>query len=449
MNMQTVKIIPLKHLSHRLREQLHAGQLASGEVYTFCKNVHLKAREENTPWPGKDELQKATKGQYPLHSQSIQMVTHAFLANVKTTRELRKSHPEMKMRYPWRDKRFYPLLWPAQAVKRKEGRIILPMGQGRASIVLKVSLPEAIGSCKIVWRDGYELHVCMEQQTAVVLQALDSQVRATVDLGQIHQCAVSTNTGKAMVVSGRGIRAVKRARNVALGEIAQKRARCTKGSRRWRKLQGARCKVTTRAERRCRDLQHKGTAKVIAFCRSEGVSRLFVGNPDGVQRKRSGRHQNQRMSQWEFGRDIRYLEHKSERCGMAFFKGSERGTSSVCPDCEHKQKARGRLWQCRQCGFLGHRDVVGSVNMHKLAFGERVMFPEIITYLRAGAARLGRGVNNRVQGQTSARSSSLDAGQRAWSRSCLELKIAPSNGEPQWGEPCHASDGPGVFSVQL
>ena len=243
--MQTVKIIPLKNLSHRLREQLYAAQVASGDVYTFCKNLHLQARQQNMPWPGKDDLQKATKGRYPLYSQSIQMVTHAFLANVKTTREIRQRHPNMKMRYPWRDKRFYPLLWPAQAVERKPGRVILPMGRGRPSIVLKLSLPQNVGSCKIVWRDGYELHACVTQENPSPVDVSSSDVLATVDLGQIHQCAVSTNTGKAMVTSGRAIRAIKRGRNKTLGSIASKRARRVRGFRRWRKLQTARNHVST------------------------------------------------------------------------------------------------------------------------------------------------------------------------------------------------------------
>jgi Putative transposase DNA-binding domain len=55
----------------------------------------------------------------------------------------------------------------------------------------------------------------------------------------------------------------------------------------------------------------------------------------------------------------------------------ERGTSSQCPVCGWKQKVKGRVWRCRnpQCAFVGHRDVVGSVNMHPLAFGTKIAFP--------------------------------------------------------------------------
>ena len=61
------------------------------------------------------------------------MVGAAFLANIETTHTLRQSHQEMQMKYPWRSKRYYPVKWPAQAVSREQGRVVLPMGKDRPS----------------------------------------------------------------------------------------------------------------------------------------------------------------------------------------------------------------------------------------------------------------------------------------------------------------------------
>jgi putative transposase len=93
------------------------------------------------------------------------------------------------------------------------------------------------------------------------------------------------------------------------------------------------------------------------------------------------------MSQWEYGKDIDYLTHKSKQAHISCFTGSERGTSSQCPCCGHKHKPKKRNWACRVCGFTGHRDLVGSVNMHRLAFGMQVEFPRSFTYLRPGLSR--------------------------------------------------------------
>ena len=116
--METVHIYRLQP-NKKLFEALRDAQMEAAKVWNFCVETHKQARREHLPWPGRSELQKATKGgQFALHSQSVQMVVHAFLANIDTTRKLRQTHPEMRMNYPWREKRFYPVKWPAQAVSR-------------------------------------------------------------------------------------------------------------------------------------------------------------------------------------------------------------------------------------------------------------------------------------------------------------------------------------------
>ncbi len=383
--MEMVSIYPLATLRRSVRRRLYEAQQEAARVWSLCRDLHLAARQQHTRWPDRDELQQATKGQFALHSQTVQMVCHQFLANVDTARELRQTN--RKIRYPYKDKRFYPLFWPAQAVSQERGRIVLPMGRGRPSLVFKLELPEQIGSCKLVWKDGYELHVSVPAGPAATARG---QVLATVDLGEIHQAAVTTNTGPALVVSGRGIRSLKRRHHMALGQLARKRKRCTPGSRRSRKLWAARRRVSARTRRQIRDLRHKGTRRVIDFCQEQGVGRLFIGNPHGVRRRNSGRHHNQRMAGWEYGQDIAYLTDKAQAASIESFTGSERGTSSQCPVCGWKQKVKGRQWRCRnpKCTFVGHRDVVGSVNMHLLTFGTKIAFPARITYQRAGPVRV-------------------------------------------------------------
>nr|WP_246046507.1 transposase [Thermosporothrix hazakensis] len=190
-----------------------------------------------------------------------------------------------------------------------------------------------------------------------------------------------------MIVTGRGIRSLKRQRSKHLGQLAKKQSRCKHYSRRWKKLQRAKNKQCRRAERRIRDMRHKATRKVINFCVEQQVGTLFIGNPHGVRNKNNGRHQNQRMALWEYGRDIDYLTHKAKAAHIMSFTGSERGTSSQCPVCGQKHKPKGRQWACRACGFQGHRDLVGSVNMHQLACGSQVEFPRSFTYLRLPGQR--------------------------------------------------------------
>ena len=355
----------------------------SGSVRS-CTGVELL--HGHAQWPGRNELREATKHRFALHSQSVQAIVETFLANVDTTRQLRKEHPEMQMKYPWRTKRFYPVSWPAQAVTKEGRRVILPMGKGRKSLVLPLDLPETSGACTLVWNSGFELHVCVK--TARAEQA-PGNVHATVDLGEIHLAAVTTNLGQAVIVTGRGIRSLKRQRNRQLGQITRKQSRCKKYSRRWKKLQRAKNKQCKRAERRIRDMRHKATRRVIDFCVEQHVGTLFIGNPHGVRDKNNGRHHDQHMAQWEYGKDIDYLTHKAKQARISCSTGSERGTSSQCPCCGHKHKPKNRQWTCKVCEFSGHRDLVGSVNMHSLAYSEQVEFPRSFTYLRPSSSRAG------------------------------------------------------------
>src|SRR5215475_2756995 len=178
--METVCISPLATLRPSLRRRLYEAQQEAARVWTVCRDLHLAARQQHTRWPDRDELQQATKGQFALHSQTVQMVCHQFLANVDTARELRQTN--RTIRYPSKDKRFFPLYWPAQAVSVERGRIVLPMGRGRPSLVFKLDLPEHIGACKLVWKDGYELHVSVPVSPA---ETAPGQAHATVDLGEI------------------------------------------------------------------------------------------------------------------------------------------------------------------------------------------------------------------------------------------------------------------------
>jgi putative transposase-like DNA-binding protein len=294
--MKTVRVYQLTHLAPMLFQRLKEAHMEAARVWNACMQTHQQARLGHTTWPGEQDLRDLVRGRYALHSQSIQAVVRTFVTTIATTRELRKKHPSMRMKYPWREKRFYPVSWPAQAVSKQHGRVILPMGKGHKSL------------------------------------------------------------GK-------------------------------KYSRRWQKLQRAKDKQCRRAERRIRDLRHKASRQVIDWLVEQQVGTLFIGNPHGVRNGDQGRHHNQRMTGWEYGKDIDYLTHKAKVAHIMSSTGSERGTSSRCPACGHRHKPTGRTWACRVCGFRGHRDLVGSVNMHRLAFGAQVKFPRSFTYLRPGPSR--------------------------------------------------------------
>jgi putative transposase len=432
-----------KHMQATIRD----AQMEAGRCWTEITAFHADRRLKREKWPTRDDLQKLTKGKYKLHSQTVQMICHQLLANVDATTERRRSEPGSRrwLRYPYKEKRFFPLYWPEQAISYtpSKRRLTLPMGRGRKSLVFRLDLDFTPGAVKLVWNEGVELHIVRTDVTAMEPSGTN---RATVDLGEIHQAAAVTNTGEALVVSGRGIRSHKRLLTMQLGEISAKRSRCTKGSRRHRRLQKVRQKRSLLSRRRVRDLRHKGTRKIIDFCRDNKVGSLFIGNPHGVRNRDSGRHHNQRMARWEYGVDIDYLEHKSERAGISSFTGDERGTSSRCPECNHRHKPKGRVWTCKKCGFRGHRDVVGGVNMHQNAYSAKVTFPASVTYLRPGPCRHSAAAGAQALNSPApapARSSSPGTGHREASQPLAPMLLgsSPPQGVTSGGVPAPGSPG--------
>jgi putative transposase len=239
---ETVSIQRLNGISQVLHAALRKAQQEAARVWNDVAKIHRKSRQMGQKWPGRGELQQKTKGKYGLHSQTVQMVCHQFLANVQATSVRRRKEPNSRewLKYPHKEKRFFPLYWPAQAVHYDAcaQRLTLPMGRSRKSLVFPLALDFEPQGAKLVWNDGYELHLVR------VTPATTSEgtAKACVDLGEIHQAAVVTDAGEALVVSGRGLRSHKRLLSKQLGQWAGKRSRCQKGSRRYRSLQRARRK---------------------------------------------------------------------------------------------------------------------------------------------------------------------------------------------------------------
>lgn len=128
--MERVHIQQLRSLPPPVYGQMRQAQRQAAGVWNRCCEQHQAARTAALRWPGRNALQKATKGnRFDPHSQLVQMIVHAFLANVDTAGQLRASG-HRKIRYPYKAKRFYPVHWPKQATAVYTSTIVLPMGRG-------------------------------------------------------------------------------------------------------------------------------------------------------------------------------------------------------------------------------------------------------------------------------------------------------------------------------
>ena len=369
----------------------------SAKVWNAAKNFFWRTYRKKGVWLSEGSLKRYTKQRFALHSDSVQAVVEKFCSNLKAAHELRKENPDI--RYPYKNKSWFCVHWKKKAIKVKTRYIHLSNGKGRQGIVFK--LPCYLADCspncvELMWRNGYWLSITLKVEGKQQLLGFNT---AAVDMGEIH--AVTITDGKEVaVISGRELRSVKRYRNKTVGKLASKQSRCTKGSRRWKRLQAVKSKVIAGCERRLRDLNHKITRTTVDWCVEYNVENLVIGDVTGIAQntnkdKRLNRKNRQKISQWAFYTQRQYLEYKCNEVGIGVVLESEVGTSKTCPRCGNKRKPTGRNYNCPVCKLKIHRDVVGACNIRTkhltgVLNGDDNFVPPMVKYLRIDDRRLSK-----------------------------------------------------------
>lgn len=310
---------------------------------------HFRLRRLNWTWPSKARWQRWAKRKYPnLAAQSVQQVIGEFCEAVGAISQLRcNGHAEA--RYPWHKGRYRDVPYTNQDARVRNGSLILPNGKAGA---LAIRIPETI---TIPGR-------LMEVRIAfgcvhLVCQLPDEPIPVGptigVDLG-VNTLIAATDGERAILISGRGVKATVQWRNKRLAFLSQAQSRRTKGSRRWKRLQRRKRQMLGKAHRRVRDSLHKATHQVaVAFPHAKA----YVGEPfnDASQKMRA--RQAQTVSQATTRIVINQLAYKL----AGVITVDEHYTSQTCPRCGTRSKHR-RIYRCA-CGVIAPRDVVGAVNI--------------------------------------------------------------------------------------
>lgn len=75
------------------------------------------------------------------------------------------------------------------------------------------------------------------------------------------------------------------------------------------------------------------------------------------------RKNKKNLHTWSFYRVAQYIEYKAKLEGISVEYVDPKYTSQKCPNCGKHHKANGRNYQCKDCGFQLHRDLVGATNI--------------------------------------------------------------------------------------
>lgn len=361
-----VRIIPLRGLSAQQEALCLFLREEAGRCWTDMLNAHIESRSGK--WLSAFDLNKMFRGQYTLHSQSIQALSEKLEANINTARELRKSNPDA--RYPYHPKKYQTVVWKEAAIHLLEdGKLLLSNGRNNTPLVLSVPseyLDVDIRKTELTWRaDHYEL--CLTIDTGVVNppRKQTGQI-AGVDLGEVNIAAVVTEVGDALVVSGRALRSVKRLRNKRHATLDALISRCKPGSKRHRKLLKSKAKASAKMYRQQRDILHKASRQVVKFCQANDVKQIAVGDVRNIQNGVDlGSKANQKVSQWPHGQFMQYLAYKAAKYGMKAGYIPEDYSTRTCSCCERVASSapQGRVYACPGCGAVIHRDANGASNI--------------------------------------------------------------------------------------
>jgi putative transposase len=126
-----------------------------------------------------------------------------------------------------------------------------------------------------------------------------------------------------------------------------------------------------------RDVNHKLSCQIVTQAQQQGVGVVRLERLAGIRPRisqrttrtrrgaaRSKAHKNNRMKNtWSFFQLTQFITYKAERLGIRVEQINPAYTSQTCPACFEKNKAEDRRYVCSECGWHGHRDAVGAINI--------------------------------------------------------------------------------------
>jgi putative transposase len=334
----------------------------AGRIYTLCVVWFWRHVRRHGVWLSQYGMQKRLSNGQPtiLHSQSAQKAVEYFFHALKTWRSERKTNPTIKP--PHKLKKFFKIVWKRVAIRLIDGDLVLSNAKKTDPFVVKgwkFDLPVQV---EIGW-DGneYELRATYEVET----EKPEDGLVASCDLGEVHPACIGTEDFH-LILNGGLLRSKRRYREKLKAKLSSKIDRKKKGGKRRKRLIDSKQRKLKRLNNQIRDIEHKLTSAAINVLHERGARTLVIGDLRDIRvGKDWGKVQNQRMHQAPTGRIRRYLEYKAERLGWETALQNEAWTSKTCPACGARNTPTGRVYKC-PCGFVGHRDVVGQVNiLHK------------------------------------------------------------------------------------
>jgi len=131
-------------------------------------------------------------------------------------------------------------------------------------------------------------------------------------------------------------------------------------------------------QRWMRDTNHKLSRQIVLHAQTQCVGTIRLEQLAGIRQRTArtsrganrrkavkARKNNRMMATWTFHQLATFVAYKAERAGIAVEWIDPAHTSERCPACFHLNTADDRHYLCADCGWTGHRDAVGAINISR------------------------------------------------------------------------------------
>ncbi|MCW3490198.1 RNA-guided endonuclease InsQ/TnpB family protein [Dethiobacter alkaliphilus] len=207
------------------------------------------------------------------------------------------------------------------------------------------------GMMKLICKNHkWYVQICLEKE--IPESKGNKQEVMGVDLGLNVPAVAVTSTGKTKFLgNGRQNKYIRRqhkSKRRHLGKL--------------KKLSAIR-KRENKESRWMKDQNHKISRQIVNLALAEEVSAIKLERLTNIRQTASTSRKNEKnLHSWAFYQLQEFIKYKAALAGIEVQEVNPAYTSQQCPVCPKRNKPNRRLYKC-SCGYQGHRDRVGAINI--------------------------------------------------------------------------------------